>query len=143
MYHNQTSLCYSNVYCNEHGTKFPMFFSQSVFFVLINELVYYSCSRSLTHNSRNNSPFSHNYKHNLKTTHQLVQIISLFVYFYYFQKSRNVLFSDTVSDYLFMYFYYFQKSRNVMFSGTVSDYLFIYVFLLFPEMLFSGTVHFA
>ncbi len=68
---------------------------------------------------------------------------------------------------LFMYFYYFQKSRNVMFSGTVSDYLFIYVFLLFPgvkkcyvfrhcvrlfvylcisiisrspEMLFSGTV---
>ncbi len=35
---------------------------------------------------------------------------------------------------LFMYFYYFQKSRNVMFSGTVSDYLFIYVFLLFPEV---------
>ncbi len=33
-----------------------------------------------------------------------------------------------------MYFYYFQKSRNVMFSGTVSDYLFIYVFLLFPEV---------
>ncbi len=36
---------------------------------------------------------------------------------------------------LFMYFYYLQKSRNVMFSGTVSDYLFIYVFLLFPEVL--------
>ncbi len=35
---------------------------------------------------------------------------------------------------LFMYFYYFQKSRNVMFSGTVPDYLFIYVFLLFPEV---------
>ncbi len=35
---------------------------------------------------------------------------------------------------LFMYFYYFQKSRNVVFSGTVSDYLFIYVFLLFPEV---------
>ncbi len=35
---------------------------------------------------------------------------------------------------LFMYFYYFQKSRNVMISGTVSDYLFIYVFLLFPEV---------
>ncbi len=35
---------------------------------------------------------------------------------------------------LYMYFYYFQKSRNVMFSGTVSDYLFIYVFLLFPEV---------
>ncbi len=35
---------------------------------------------------------------------------------------------------LFMYFYYFQKSRNVVFSGTVPDYLFIYVFLLFPEV---------
>ncbi len=35
---------------------------------------------------------------------------------------------------LFMYFYYFQKSRNVMFSGTVPYYLFIYVFLLFPEV---------
>ncbi len=35
---------------------------------------------------------------------------------------------------LFMYFYYFQKSRNVMFSGTVSDYLFIYAFILFPEI---------
>ncbi len=34
--------------------------------------------------------------------------------------------------YLFMYFYYFLESRNVMFSGTVPDYLFIYVFLLFP-----------
>ncbi len=34
-----------------------------------------------------------------------------------------------------------------MFSGTVPDYLFIYVFIYFisrsPEMLFSGTVHFA
>ncbi len=58
----------------------------------------------------------------------------LFMYFYYFQKSRNVMFSGTVSDYLFMYFYYFQNSRNVMFSGTVPDYLFIYVFLLFPEV---------
>ncbi len=36
--------------------------------------------------------------------------------------------------YLFMYFYYFQESRNVMFSGPVPDYLFIYVFLLFPEV---------
>ncbi len=35
---------------------------------------------------------------------------------------------------LFLYFYYFQKSRNVMFSGTVPYYLFIYVFLLFPEV---------
>ncbi len=35
---------------------------------------------------------------------------------------------------LFMYFYYFQKSRNVMFSGTVPDYLFIYVFISFPEV---------
>ncbi len=35
---------------------------------------------------------------------------------------------------LFMYFYYLQKSRNVMFSGTVPDYLFICVFLLFPEV---------
>ncbi len=35
---------------------------------------------------------------------------------------------------LFMYFYYFQKSRDVMFLGTVPDYLFIYVFLLFPEV---------
>ncbi len=33
-----------------------------------------------------------------------------------------------------MYFYYFQKSRNVMFSGTVPDYLFIYVFQYFPEV---------
>ncbi len=64
----------------------------------------------------------------------LCQIICLFMYFYYFQKSRDVMFSGTVPDYLFMYFYYFQKSRNVMFSGTVSDYLFIYVFLLFPEV---------
>ncbi len=51
----------------------------------------------------------------------LCQIICLFMYFYYFQKSRNVMFSGTVSDYLF-------------FSGTVPDYLFIYVFLLFPEV---------
>ncbi len=89
----------------------------------------------------------------------LCQIICLFMYFYYFQKSRNVMFSGTVSDYLFiyvfllfpevqkfcfqtlcqiiclfMYSYYFQKSRNVMFSDTVPDYLFIYVFLLFPEV---------
>ncbi len=65
----------------------------------------------------------------------LCKIICLFMYFYYFQKSRNVMFSGTVPDYwLFMYFYYFQKSRNVMFSGTVPDYLFIYVFLLFPEV---------
>ncbi len=35
---------------------------------------------------------------------------------------------------LVMYFYYFQKSKNVMFSGTVPDYLFSYVFLLFPEV---------
>ncbi len=35
---------------------------------------------------------------------------------------------------LFMYFYYFQKFINVMFSDTESDYLFIYVFLLFPEV---------
>ncbi len=35
---------------------------------------------------------------------------------------------------LFMYLFYFQKSRNVMFSGTVPDYLFIYVFILFPEV---------
>ncbi len=33
-----------------------------------------------------------------------------------------------------MYLFYFQKSRNVIFSGTVLDYLFIYVFLLFPEV---------
>ncbi len=64
----------------------------------------------------------------------LCQIICLFMYLYYFQKSRNVMFSGTVSDYLFMYFYYFQKSRNVMFSGIVPDYLFIYVFILFPEV---------
>ncbi len=82
------------------------------------------------------------------------------MYFYYFQKSRNVMFSGTVPDYLFIYvfllfpgvqkcyvfwhcarlFVYlcisiiFRKSRNVTFSGTVPDYLFIYVFLLFPEV---------
>ncbi len=91
----------------------------------------------------------------------LCQIICLFMYFYYFQKSRNVMFSGTVPYYLFiylcisiisrspemlcfqalcqiiclfMYLYYFQKFRNIMFSGTVPDYLFIYVFLLFPEV---------
>ncbi len=35
---------------------------------------------------------------------------------------------------LILYFYYFLKSSNVMFSGTVPDYLFICVFLLFPEV---------
>ncbi len=35
---------------------------------------------------------------------------------------------------LFMYLFYFQRSRNVMFSGTVPDYLLIYVFILFPEV---------
>ncbi len=35
--------------------------------------LYYSFCQLLTQNSRNNSPFSHKYKHNLKTTHQLVQ----------------------------------------------------------------------
>ncbi len=74
----------------------------------------------------------------------LCQIICLYMYFYYFQKSRNVMFQALCQIIcLYMYFYYFQKSRNVMFSGTVSDYLFIYVFLLFPEVqkcYVSGTV---
>ncbi len=35
---------------------------------------------------------------------------------------------------LFVYLFYFQKSRNVMFSGTVPDYLFIHVFFFFPEV---------
>ncbi len=93
-----------------------------------------------------------------------VRLFVYFMYFYYFQKSRNVMFSGTEPDYLFicvfllfpevqkcyvfwhcvrlfvyfMYFYYFQKSRNVMFSGTVSDYLFILcISIIFrsPEML--------
>ncbi len=65
----------------------------------------------------------------------LCQIICLYMYFYYFQKSRNVMFLALCQIIcLYMYFYYFHKSRNVMFSGTVSDYLFIYVFLLFPEV---------
>ncbi len=43
--------------------------------------------------------------------------------FLFFQKSRNVMFSGTVPDYLFIYvFLFFQKSRKVMFSGTVPDY---------------------
>ncbi len=33
-----------------------------------------------------------------------------------------------------MAFYYFQKSRKVMFPGNMPDYLFIYVFILFPEV---------
>ncbi len=90
----------------------------------------------------------------------LCQIICLYMYFCYFQKSRNVMFSGTVSDYLFIYVfllfpevqkcYIFRHcvrlfvnlcisiiSRSpemLCFSGTVSDYLFIYVFLLFPEV---------
>ncbi len=35
---------------------------------------------------------------------------------------------------LFMYVFYFHKSRYVLFSWAVPDYLFIYVFLLFPEV---------
>ncbi len=65
----------------------------------------------------------------------LCQIICLFMYCYYFQKSRNFCFLALCQIIcLFVYFYYFQKSGNVMFSGTVPDYLFIYVFLLFPEV---------
>ncbi len=42
---------------------------------------------------------------------------SLFVYVFILCPE---MFSGTVSDYLFIHvFYYFQKSRNVMFSGTV------------------------
>ncbi len=64
----------------------------------------------------------------------LGQIIWLFMYFYYFQNSRNVMFSGTVLDYLFIYvFLLFPEVQKCFFSGTVSDYLFIYVFLLFPE----------
>ncbi len=65
----------------------------------------------------------------------LCQIICLFVYLFYFQKSTNVMFSGTVPNYLFIYvFLLFPESRNVMFSGTVLDYLFIHVFILFPEV---------
>ncbi len=65
----------------------------------------------------------------------LSQIICLFMYLFYFQKSRNVMFSGTVPDYLFIYvFLLFPEVQNVMFSGTEPDYLFIYVFILFPEV---------
>ncbi len=65
----------------------------------------------------------------------LRQIICLFMYLFYFQKSRNVMFSGTVPDYLFIYvFLLFPEVQNVMFSGTEPDYLFIYVFILFPEV---------
>ncbi len=70
----------------------------------------------------------------------LCQIICLFMYFFYFQKSRNVMFLGTVPDYLFIYVFLLFP-EFVCFSGTVPDYLFIYVFLLFPEFVcFSGTV---
>ncbi len=60
----------------------------------------------------------------------LCQIICLFMYFYYFQKSRNVMCSGTVSDYLFIYvFILFPEVQK-----CYSDYLFIYVFLLVPEV---------
>ncbi len=55
------------------------------------------------------------------------------MYFYYFTEVQKCYVFWHCSR-LFVYFYYFQKSRNVMFSGTVSDYLLIYVFLLFPEV---------
>ncbi len=64
--------------------------------------------------------------------------VRLFVYIYIsiISRSPEMLCFQALCQIicLFMYFYYFQKSRNVMFSGTVSDYLFIYVFLLFPEV---------
>ncbi len=67
----------------------------------------------------------------------LCQIICLFMYFYYFQKSRNVVFSGTVSDYLFMYFYYFQKSRNVVFRHCVRLFVYLCISIISrsPEML--------
>ncbi len=89
----------------------------------------------------------------------LCQIICLFVYLYYFQKSRNVMFSGTVPDYLFIYvfllfpevqtcyvfrhcarlfvylcIYFISRSPEMLFSYTVPDYLFIYIFILFPEV---------
>ncbi len=55
-------------------------------------------------------------------------IICLFIY--YLQKSRNVMFSGTVPDYLFMYLYYFQKFYVFWHCAR----LFVYVFILFPEV---------
>ncbi len=64
--------------------------------------------------------------------------VRLFVYLciYFISRSPEMLCFLALSQIicLFMYFFYFQKSRNVMFSGTEPDYLFIYVFLLFPEV---------
>ncbi len=65
----------------------------------------------------------------------LCQIICLFMYFYYFQKFRNVMFSGPVPDYLFIYvFLLFPEVQRCYVFGTVPNYLFIYVFLLFPEV---------
>ncbi len=50
----------------------------------------YSFSRLLTHNSWNNSPFSHNYKHNLKTTHQLAQTSNFQVKTKYSSQKQNI-----------------------------------------------------
>ncbi len=49
----------------------------------------------LTHNSGNNSPFSHNYKHNLKTTHQLVQTSNFQVKIKWFSQ-KHVLFCQNL-----------------------------------------------
>ncbi len=65
----------------------------------------------------------------------LCQIICLFMYLFYFQKFRNVMFSGTVSDYLFMYFYYFQKCYVFRHCARLFVYLCISIISRSPEML--------
>ncbi len=55
----------------------------------------YSFSQLQTHNSGNNSPFSHNYKHNLKITHQLVQTSNFQVKIKWFSQ-KHVLFCQNL-----------------------------------------------
>ncbi len=62
----------------------------------------------------------------------LCQIICLCISI--ISRSPDMLFSGTVPDYLFMYFYYFQKSRNFVFRHCAR--LFVYLCISrSPEML--------
>ncbi len=64
----------------------------------------------------------------------LCQIICLFMYFYYFQKFRHVVFWHCARLFVYLCISIISRSSDMLFSGTVPDYLFIYGFLLFPEV---------
>ncbi len=59
-------------------------------------------------------------------------------------RSPVMLFSGTVPDYLlFMYFYYFQKSRNVVFRHCARLFVYLCISIISRNVMFSGSVHFA